>query len=128
MVRGLVSVAVFSILPLIVSLNTILWAIEEIDDRGSPAMDQNPIDVGVQCSAPFAVHCGKISIHLRQSSVNKTNIHSFARSGNHLRETYSLSLVSLLLIRACTSGLEMSVLIAAFSALIACLTMLRNGL
>ena len=38
---------------------------------------------------PFAVHCGKIRIHLRQSSVNKTNIHSFARSGNHLRETYT---------------------------------------
>ena len=39
-------------------------------------------------NTPFAVHYGKIRIHLRQSSVNKTNIHSFARSGNHLRETY----------------------------------------
>ena len=32
---------------------------------------------------PFAVHCGKIRIDMRQSSVNKTNINSFARRGNH---------------------------------------------
>ena len=36
----------------------------------------------------FAVHYGKISIHLRQSSVNKTNIHSFARRDSHIGIPY----------------------------------------
>ena len=63
-------------------------------------------------------------------------------SGNEQQKVYSssswvrnspsgipLALASSLLpIRACTSGLEMSVLIAAFCALIACSTMLRNRL
>ena len=37
---------------------------------------------------PFAVHYGKIRVHLRQSSVNKMNIHSLDRIGNHLSESH----------------------------------------
>ena len=37
---------------------------------------------------PFAVHYGKIRIHLCQSSVNKMNIHSLDQIGNHLSESH----------------------------------------
>ena len=37
---------------------------------------------------PFAVHYGKIRVHLRQSSVNKMNIQSLDRIGNHLSESH----------------------------------------
>ena len=42
----------------------------------------------VNSITPFAVHYGKIRVHLRQSSVNKMNIQSLDRIGNQLSESH----------------------------------------
>ena len=51
---------------------------------------QHDLNIWEACkkfNTPFAVHYGKIRVHLRQS-VNKMNIHSLDRIGNHLSESH----------------------------------------
>ena len=47
-----------------------------------------PASKSVLLHLNFAVHYGKIRVHLRQLSVNKMNIHSLERIGNHLSESH----------------------------------------